>query len=213
MCLALVRKDYKIIFRENFMTFVAQMIFILVIVSANLGIMGYSMLAVADGWYLLMNTCMADKNSSALAYLMSTPYSGLKIIFSKYLSAVLMFAAVSGIYAILSYFVRLLGFDLLPPLSVPAVCFTAIFYMLFISVTMPLYFFLQDMTVRIVSIFFILGVGFAAAILMRTADLTALIQKIEQFRPYLVPAGFLICTVFIAISAAVMKALFDRLEF
>ena len=209
MSLGLIRKDYKILFRQSFGTFLAQMLFILVVISANLGIMGYSVMAVGAAWYLLMNVCIAEQQSSALAYLISIPYSRLKIVISKYLSTLLIFVGITVFYGVLSELTQQLGLELFPRLSISVVGATFICYMLFVSITLPMYFFLSDMTVRLVSIGLILGVSFGIIIILKKVGVDAF-AALPQWG---MGAGLAIAGVGMVLSAIIMKLFFDKLEF
>lgn len=213
MGLGLVGKDYKIIFRENVGIFVVQMLFVLVLVSANLGILGYSIMAAADAWYLLMNVSASERKNGALAYLVSTPYSRWQIIISRYVSAALMFVLLTAVYAVISTVTGMAGIGLFPTLTVPVVTGTFVFYMMFVSITAPMYFFMEDMTVRLVSGGLILGVGFIMAIVMRKTELSTLAIILAKAPDWLAAAGGVLAAVSVTVSVVVTKVLFDKMEF
>lgn len=213
MGVGLVGKDYKIILRENAGTFVVQMLFLLVMVSANLGILGYSTMVTAGAWFLLMNVSAAEHKNGALAYLVSTPYSRWKIIISRYVSSALLFVLLTVVYGIISAVIGMAGVGLFPMLTVPVVAGTFVYYMLFVSITAPMYFFLEDMTVRLVSVGMILGVGFLMAIIMFKTDLSTLAIILDAVPAWGAPAGGVLTAVSVVASVVVTKVFFDKLEF
>lgn len=213
MCFGLVRKDYKILFRQNFGTFFAQMLFILVLISANMGIMGYCVMAAGAGWAMLMTISIAEQQSQAIAYLISTPYSRLKIIISKYISTILLFLGVTVFYGIISELTQQMGVVLFPRLTLAVVVMTFISYMLFVSITLPLYFFLTDMTVRLISLGLILGTCLVVTVIMKELGIAAVGALTAGLPDWWMSAGLAAAGIATVISIIVVKLAFDKLEF
>lgn len=213
MCFGLVRKDYKILFRQNFGTFFAQMLFILVLISANMGIMGYCVMAAGAGWAMLMTISIAEQQSQAMAYLISTPYSRPRIVISKYISTVLLFFVVTVFYGIISELTQRMGVPLFPRLTLSVVVMTFISYMLFVSITLPLYFFLTDMTVRLISLGLILGTCLVVSVIMKKLGVTAVSALTDGLPEWGMGAGLGAAGIATVISVIVVKLAFDKMEF
>ena len=214
MSFALIRKDYQIILRENFSVFLIQMLGILVITSANIpGALGYGLLTVGGAWHLLMSVGGAERASSSLAYLISTPYSRIRIILSRYGSTFLLFVMLTLCYALLAFVTRALGLNLFPLLTPSAVVITFAAYSLFVSITLPLYFFLTDMTIRLISLGLILGTAFLSYGLMKYSGFSTILSAVALYRNHLFLISALLSVLSATVSVSVSKFLFDRSEF
>ena len=213
MCLALVKKDLKILFAENTGMLLVQFLFILVICSMNLGIAGYFILTVAAAWQMLMVVSAKEQSTGALALLLSASYSEFKIVGSRYLSAVILFVVITVGYSLLSFVTGQLGLDLFQDPTWDIILMAFLSYMMFVSITLPLYFFLEDMTVRIISIALIFGVFFTVYFLVRFTNVAAILSGMEMLNKFKLPGVLLLTAIVMVISMAVTTKILKRLEF
>ncbi|OYP09836.1 hypothetical protein CG709_09295, partial [Lachnotalea glycerini] len=124
MYLSLVKKDFKIVLRGNLGILVAQMLFILIIISVNMGIVGYGVMVTAFGWQLLLSVSTEEKKSRSLALLIAMPYEKGKIITTRYVSPMLGFAGITLIYEGLALITNMNDFFIIKPLTYDGIAIT-----------------------------------------------------------------------------------------
>lgn len=164
MYLSLVKKDFAIVLRGNIGILLVQLLFILTIISLNMGVIGYGVMASAFGWQLLMSVSAKEKENNSLGLLIAMPYERNKIITSRYISAILGFLTMTVIYEIVAILANIIYAGLFKMLTPEIFLITMCSYILFISITLPLYFKFDDTIVRGISLFMIMAVtmgGFA----------------------------------------------------
>ena len=213
MCLALVKKDLKILFAENVGILLVQILFILVITSMNLGIAGYFIMAIAAAWQMLMTVSAKEQSTGALALLLSASYSEFKIAASRYLSAVILFGIITAVYSLFAFLTGLMGVDLFLLPTWDNILMAFLSYMMFVCITLPMYFFLEDMTVRIISIALIIGVFFTVDYLIRFTNVAEILSGMEMLINYKQPGVLLLTAIATVISMALTTKILKRLEF
>lgn len=213
MYLSLIRKDFSVVFRENIGLIVMQQLFILIIISLNLGIIGYGVMATAFGWQILMTVAAKDKENHSLALLVSMPYEKETIINARYVSAMLGLLGVTAVYEVLAIITNILQISFLGTLNIQVILLTFFAYSIFISVTLPLYLVFEDSVVRGISLFMILATSMVGVWVWDKTDLRFLIASLESIREYYK----IICTVVAVISLIVSRNitlhLFKKMEF
>lgn len=165
MYLSLVKKDFAIVLRGNIAILLVQLFFILIIISLNMGVIGYGAMATAFGWQLLMSVSTKEKENNNLGLLVAMPYERGKIITSRYISAILGFVAMTAIYEVFAILANILHTNLLKMLTPEIFLVSMCAYVLFISITLPLYFKFDDTVVRGISLFLIMAVMMGGFIL------------------------------------------------
>jgi hypothetical protein len=171
MYLSLVKKDFAIVLRGNIAILLAQLLFILIIISLNMGVIGYGVMATAFGWQILMSVSAKEKENNCLGLLIAMPYERNKIITSRYVSAILGFLAMTVIYEIIAVFANVIFAGLFKMLTPEIFLVTMCSYVLFISITLPLYFKFDDTVVRGISLFMIMAVTMGGFLLWRVISI------------------------------------------
>lgn len=212
MYLSLIRKDFSVLFRGNVKLILLQMLFILFIISANLGIIGYSVMVTSFGWQLLMMVSLKDKMNHSLALLLSMPYDKKKIINARYASAIIGFFGVTIIYEVLVKVLTIFQISLLQPLTGKVVLLTFCAYTLFISLTIPLYLKFDDSIVKGISLFTILGVTVIGVLIWDKTNLRFALSM-TTLKEYFAMIEVVIILLSIFISRIVALKLFKRMEF
>lgn len=164
---ALVKKDYLLLIRNNFLAVVGSLVFILIIIGINLGIASYFMMMLAGVWQLLLSSNGTEVKSKSTILLISAPYTRSKVVSAKYMSALLMYVLLTVIYGVVSFAASFFT-DTFPTLTVPFVFLGFVVAAVFISITIPLYLKFSEFTVRIISLVIILGGFFLLAFLWET---------------------------------------------
>lgn len=210
MCLGLIKKDLYVVFRNNFGMTLVQMLFILLIISMNLGIAGYGVLVCAFGWNMMLNISANEKKDNTNVFLTALPYDRRDIIKSKYISLYLAFAASSLAYWLLSSITNALNINFFAPLSLNIVLIVLMGYTVFISISIPLYLKFDDIVVRVFSILFICGGGLSIGTMSGSEKLSKGISFIQE---NISVACVIIIAVSIFLSVRVSGKIFERLEF
>lgn len=157
MISVLVYKDIKLLIKDNLLLLLGQCLLILILISANLGIVGYSMLTLALCWSYLMTVSAKEKVSKGNLLLIVTPYKKNQIILGKYITVFLLFCVVTVFYYCLSQNCRIINISLFEPLSWNVLAITGLSVSVFVGVTIPMYLKFDDSIVKIVSIIMLLG--------------------------------------------------------
>lgn len=198
---ALVRKDYLVLVRNKFLTGIVGLLFILVIISftmgnVGLGIAGYFMFVLGGIWQLLLTINNVEK-SGGFILLISSPYSINKVVSSRYVSSLCLYAILTLLYLLISFATSFFT-DLFPILTPQTILLSFFVTSLFIAVTVPLYLKFSEFTVRIISLCIILG-GYFAVYFFRNMITTALSAL------QLTPQAIFASAVFIGIAALLLS--------
>ncbi|KAB1440142.1 ABC-2 transporter permease [Candidatus Galacturonibacter soehngenii] len=213
MYLSLIRKDYSIVLRNNIGLLIAQMLFILIIVSTNLGIMGYAIMAVSFGWQILMTVSAKDKMNHSMSLLLSMPFQKKTIVNARYMSVMLGFAFVSLFYIVIVEITKFFHVFLFKPLSIEVFFLTLCAYSLFASVTLPLYLKFEDSVVRGISLFSILGVTILGVLIWDNTNIRFLIDSMTWLKEYYAIICVAVIFLSITISRSVSMYFFESMEF
>lgn len=165
MYLSLIKKDFAIVLRGNIAILLVQLLFILIIISVNMGVIGYGVMATAFGWQMLMSVSAKEKENNSLGLLIAMPYERGKIITSRYISTILGFLAMTVVYEVVAILGNTLHANLFKMLTPDIFLVSMCSYALFISITLPLYFKFDDTIVRGISLFLIMAVTMGGFIL------------------------------------------------
>lgn len=155
MIAALVKKDCLLLLRNHFVAAVAALIFILIMLSANLGIVGYYMMVLAGIWQLLTIVSEMEKKTGAAALLAVTPYTRKTVVAGRYVSAMLFWAALTVVYLVISLALGFSGF--FPPLTLEIAARGFLGAALFTAVALPISIRLPLMAARFLTLFIVLG--------------------------------------------------------
>jgi hypothetical protein len=213
MYLSLVKKDFDIVLRGNIGILLAQLLFILIIISVNMGVIGYGVMATAFGWHLLMSVSAKEKQNNSLALLIAMPYEKGKIITTRYVTPMLGFAGLTVIYGVLASLVNTININMLKLLTPEVFLTTMCAYAVFISITLPLYFKFDDTVVRGVSIFLILGVTIVGFLMWDTTDIGAKISAMTFFAHNFKVICIIVTIVSLVISRNITLKLLEKMEF
>lgn len=213
MHLSLVKKDFDIVFCGNVVILLAQMIFILIIISVNMGEMGYGVMVTAFGWQILMSVSAKEKGNNCLGLLIAMPLEKGKIITTRYITTMISFVGITIFYEVLAIIVNVFHFSLFKPLT-PEVFFTTLcVYALFISITLPLYFKFDDTVVRGISLFLIMAVTMVGYALWDIMELGNRIGAIVVLQQNYILISLVLTVVSLVISRNITFELFKNMEF
>lgn len=213
MYLSLVRKDYSIVLRDNIGLLLVQMLFILIIISSNLGIMGYGVMTVAFGWQILMTVSAKDKMNHSMSLLLSMPFQKKTIVNARYISVMLGYVGVTIFYIVISELSNFLQVYLFKRISMEVILLTLCAYSLFVSITLPLYFKFEDSIVRGISLFSILGVTICGVLIWDNTNLRFIIASMTWLKENYAIICVAMIIFAIAISRSVTLYLIDQMEF
>lgn len=213
MYLSLIRKDYSVVLRDNIGLLLVQMLFILIIISVNLGIMGYGVMTVAFGWQILMTVSAKDKMNHSISLLLSMPYQKKSIVNARYISIMLGYIFATIFYIIIAKITNFFNVFLFTTLSKEVIFLTLCAYSMFVSITLPLYFKFEDTIVRGISLFSILGVTIFGVLIWDHTNIRFVIDSMTWLKEYYVILCMAVIVVSIFISRRVTLYLFDRMEF
>ncbi|MFA9376959.1 MAG: ABC-2 transporter permease [Lachnotalea sp.] len=210
---SLVKKDFEIAFCENIGIIVVQMLFILIIISVNMGVMGYGVMATAFGWQLLMGVSVKEKKNNSLALLITMPYEKGKIITTRYISAMFGVVGATVIYEGLAFITNMININVLKMLTPEILLTTVCAYALFIGITLPLYFKFDDTVVRGVSLFLIMGVNIVGFLLWDHTNIISIISEMSFITNNYKVILILVTIVSLVISRKITLILFEKMEF
>lgn len=170
MIRALIYKDYKLFTNDQLPIILFQYFFILVISGVNLGIYAYLVIAITGAWSFLMGTVEKEKLGNGKQLLYAISYTKEQLVLSHYLGVFLQFFIITGLYFVFSSVMTFLNVSYFPSLTKEFFFGAAIAYLYFVAITMPLYYLLPQIAVRLLSIalifipaysarFFIVSVG------------------------------------------------------
>ncbi|RDY31070.1 ABC-2 transporter permease [Lachnotalea glycerini] len=213
MYLSLVKKDFKIVLRGNLGILVAQMLFILIIISVNMGIVGYGVMVTAFGWQLLLSVSTEEKKSRSLALLIAMPYEKGKIITTRYVSPMLGFAGVTLIYEGLALITNMNDFFIIKPLTYDVIAITMCAYALFISITVPLYLILSDSVVRGITIFLILGTVWIGYFLWNNINIRNSLLTMTFITNHFHIVCIIVSIISLVISRTISLQIFKKIEY
>lgn len=213
MYLSLVRKDYSIVLRDNIGLLLVQMLFILIIISSNLGIMGYGVMTVAFGWQILMTVSAKDKMNHSMSLLLSMPFQKKTIVNARYISVMLGYVGVTIFYIVISEMSNFLQIYLFKRISMEVILLTLCAYSIFVSITLPLYFKFEDSIVRGISLFSILGVTICGVLIWDNTNLRFVIASMTWLKENYAIICVAMIILGIAISRSVTLYLIDQMEF
>lgn len=213
MYLSLIRKDYSVVLRDNIGLLLVQMLFILIIISSNLGIMGYGVMTVAFGWQILMTVSAKDKMNHSMSLLLSMPFQKKTIVDARYMSVMLGYVGVTIFYIAITELSNFFQIFLFKRLSMEVFLLTLCAYSLFVSITLPLYFKFEDSIVRGVSLFSILGVTICGVLIWDNTNLRFVIGSTTWLKENYIIICMAVIIFGIAISRNVTMYLLERMEF
>jgi ABC-2 type transport system permease protein len=213
MYLSLVKKDFDLVFQENSGIIIAQMFFILIIISVNLGIVGYGVMATSFGWQLLMSVSTKEKENHSLALLISMPYEKGKIITTRYVSTMAALLGITLIYQVIAWLTNMFNIPLFAMLTSEIVLTTMCAYALFISITLPLYFKFDNSTVIVFSMILILGVTMVGLLLWDRTDICTRIEAIHVVNEHFKIICIVVTIISLVISRNISLQLFKKMEF
>lgn len=170
MIRALIYKDYKLFTNDQLPIILFQYFFILVISGVNLGIYAYLVIAITGAWSFLMGTVEKEKLGNGKQLLYAVSYTKEQLALSHYLGVLLQFFMVTSLYLVFSSVMTFLNVSYFTLLTKEFFFGAAIAYLYFVAITMPLYYLLPQIAVRLISIalifipaysaqFFIVSVG------------------------------------------------------
>lgn len=210
MCIGLIKKDLYEVFRNNFGMTLVQMMFILLIISMNMGIVGYAVLVCAFGWNMMLNISTNEKKYNTNIFITALPYDRKDIIKSKYVSLYLAFIASSLVYETIALITNILNIKFFELLSLDIVLIALMGYTVFISISIPLYLKFDDIIVRVFSILFICVGGVYINALTVSEGLSESVSFIQKN----INAVCLIITIInLVLSVKVSTKIFEKLEF
>lgn len=213
MYLSLIRKDYSVVLRDNIGLLLVQMLFVLIIISSNLGIMGYGVMTVAFGWQILMTVSAKDKLNHSMSLLLSMPFQKKTIVNARYMSVMLGYVGVTIFYIAITELSNFFEIYLFKRLSIEVFFFTLCAYAVFVSITLPLYFKFEDSIVRGISLLSILGVTICGVLIWDNTNLRFVIGSMTWLKEYYAFICVAVIIFGIAISRSVTLYLIDRMEF
>lgn len=213
MYLSLIRKDYSVVLRDNIGLLLVQMLFILIIISANLGIMGYGVMTVAFGWQILMTVSAKDKINHSMSLLLSMPFQKKTIVNARYMSVMLGYIFVTIFYITIAEITNFFQVFLFNRLSTEIFFSTLCAYSLFVSITLPLYLKFEDTIVRGISLFSILGVTICGVLIWDNTNIRVVIDSMNWLKEYYAILCVTVIVFSIAISRSVTLYLLERMEF
>lgn len=213
MYLSLIKKDFSIVLRQNSGIIIVQLLFILVVTSINLGIVGYGYCATAFAWHMLMTIAAKEKESHSLTLLLSMPFDKERIIRSRYYSTILGFVGISVFYEAIAVVTNALGFTFFKPIDVITLCTSFLAYALFVAITLPLYWMFEDSTVRIISIVILLGSAYIGFFLWNRASVREFLQSTLLAKDFYPVFAISVAVISLMISKSIMRYLFEQMEF
>ncbi|WP_099467543.1 ABC-2 transporter permease [Konateibacter massiliensis] len=218
MNLALVKKDFRLVFRGNAALVILQMLFILTIISVNFSaigysIVGYSVMTVAFGWQILMTVSEKDKQNNSLALLTAMPFKRDNIVNSRYLSAMLGFFGITAAYEIFARLMTVFHISVFKTLDISTLLVTFSAYALFVSITLPLYLRFRDIVVRGISIFLILGSVIIGIRIWEATNISLVLLSIVWLREYYEVICIGIAATALFVSRAIALYLLQKMEF
>lgn len=210
---ALVKKDFDILFRGNVVILFVQMLFILIIISANMGVIGYGAMATAFGWQLLMSVSAKEKANNSLGLLIAISYEKAKIITTRYMSAMLAFLGVTVIYELLALITNIFHIGILRMLTPELFFITMCAYAMFISITLPLYFKFDDTIVRGISLFLIMAVIMVGFLLWDLTDIGSKLSTLTFLKDNIIVISIVITIISLVVSRKITMKIFRKMEF
>lgn len=151
MIRALIYKDYKLFTNDQLPIILFQYFFILVISGVNLGIYAYLVIAITGAWSFLMGTVEKEKLGNGKQLLYAVSYTKEQLVLSHYLGVLLQFFMVTSLYLVFSSVMTFLNVSYFPLLTKEFFFGAAIAYLYFVAITMPLYYLLPQIAVRLIS--------------------------------------------------------------
>lgn len=200
MLRALFYKDYRLFIGNQVAELIIQHLFILVVISINLGVLGYSVYAVGGGWAFLMNVLIKEKNSSGKKMLYAASYQPWQLVVMHYITAFFHFFGLTGIYIAFSLVTNAVGISIFKMLTLPVFINTFLSYCFFIAITLPLYFILEDVMVQGISAILIIGSVFLAMGIATVMGEVKVNQFLKFWNEYGNQATGILCIVVIVIS-------------
>ncbi len=204
MIAALVRKDMLLLVRNKFMTTVLMLLFLLVIIGINMGVMAYYMVLLGGIWQFLMVTSTVEKKSGAAALLATTPYTCARVVSGRYMSALLLYALLTLAYCAVSL-VSLVFPDVLPPLTPHSAAGGFLAAALFIAITLPLYMKFSELTLRLISLSLILGGGSVLWVVREALQAFVSVLSTSLFVGICLGGGVVSLLISRAVAVALMK--------
>lgn len=210
---SLIKKDFCVVLRQNFGLLLFQMLFVLVITSVNLGVVGYGVMATTFGWTILLTVSMKEKESNSIALLLSMPYEKKTIINARYVTAIIGFFLITILYEVLAIVTSLFQVALFTPLSMKVLESSLFAYALFISITLPLYFKYKDTTVRFISIILIFVSFYIGYLLWENQSFRNWITTIRISEGTYFIGCILLTVISLTISRNITWHLFSKMEY
>lgn len=152
MMRALIYKDYKLFTNDQLPIILFQYFVILVLIGVNAGIYSYIVLTIAGAWSFLMGTVEKEKLGNGKKLLYAVSYTKEQLVLSHYLGVFLQFFIITGLYLVFSSVMTFLNVSYFPILTKEIFFGAAIAYLYFVAITMPLYYLLPQIAVRLISI-------------------------------------------------------------
>ena len=210
---ALIYKDIKLMFKDNTLILVGQFLLVLIIISANLGIAGYSLLSVAICWTFLMNVSAKEKAAKGNILLLSTPYRKQQLIIAKYLTAYLLFISTTLIYFGISEVFKMIHVELFPQISYNVFFITLLSVSLFVGITLPMYLKLDDSIIKIVSSIMILGTFIIGYVVFKQLSAQAILELMNWTNKYLGLLSISISILAVIVSYIISFTLMSKTEY
>ena len=210
---ALIYKDIKLLFKYNTLLLVGQFLLVLIIISANLGIAGYSLLSVGICWTFLMNVSAKEKAAKGNILLLSTPYRKQQLIIAKYLTAYLLFISTTLFYFAMSEIFKMIHVELFPQISCDVFFITLLSVSLFVGITLPMYLKLDDSIIKIVSSIMILGTFIIGYVVFKQLSAQAVLELMNWTNKYLGLLSISISILAVIVSYIISFTLMSKTEY
>ena len=210
---ALIYKDIKLMFKDNTLLLAGQFLFVLIIISTNLGIAGYSLLSAGICWTYLMNVSSKEKAAKGNILLLSTPYRKKELIIAKYLTAYLLFISTTLLYSGISEIFKMIHVELFPQISCDVFFITLLSVSLFVGITLPMYLKLDDSIIKIVSSIMILGTFIIGYVVFKQLSAQAILELMNWTNKYLGLLSISISILAVIVSYIISFTLISKTEY
>ena len=210
---ALIYKDIKLMFKDNILLLVGQFLCILIIITTNLGIAGYSILSVANCRTYLMNVSSKEKAAKGNILLLSTPYRKQELIIAKYLTAYLLFISTTLFYSGISEIFKMIHVELFPQISCDVFFITLLSVSLFVGITLPMYLKLDDSIIKIASSIMILGTFIIGYVVFKQLSAQVVLELMNWTNKYLGLLSIIISILAVIVSYIISFTIMSKTEY
>lgn len=154
MIRALIYKDYKLFTNDQLPIILFQHFVILIFCGFYFHIYSYIIFTVTGAWSFLMGTIEKEKLGSGKNLLYAVSYTKEQLVFSRYFGVFIQFFIMTSLYLVFSSVMTFLNVSYFPIPTKQVFFGAAMAYLYFVAITMPLYYLLPQMAVRVISLAF-----------------------------------------------------------